>query len=91
MLETSVSAPEALTAVGMRGSGLTVLSKAERKQLIERVTEHLRFDIIDLLQQHYVSQCSRLGKELLHLWAFAMASICTGCIEPLSRSQSRWT
>lgn len=89
MLETSASAPEALTAVGMGGSGLTVLSKAERKQLIERVTEHLRFDSIDLLQQHYVCQCSRVGKELLRLWAFAMASIRTGWIEPLSRSQSR--
>lgn len=69
MLETSVSAPEALAAVGMRGSGLTVLSEAERKQLIERVTEHLRFGNPDCLQQHYPCQGSCPENECVHLWA----------------------
>lgn len=42
MLEASVSAPEALAAVGMQGSGLTVLSEAERHQLIGQVRDRLR-------------------------------------------------
>lgn len=41
MLETSVSAPEALAAVGMKDSGLTVLSDAEREKLIALVLSRL--------------------------------------------------
>lgn len=43
MVETFVSAPEALAAVGMKGSGLTVLLDSERKHLLERVINKLRY------------------------------------------------
>lgn len=42
MLETSVSALEALEAVGMQGSALTVLGESERFWLLDRVRDRLR-------------------------------------------------
>lgn len=42
VLELSLPALEALAAIGMRGSGLTVLSEIEKVQLITKLQRRLR-------------------------------------------------
>lgn len=42
MLTASVSASQALAAVGMEDTGLNVLSDGERRQLLERVRDRIR-------------------------------------------------
>lgn len=42
MLTTSVSASQALAAVGMEDTGLNVLSDDERRQLLDRVRDRIR-------------------------------------------------
>ena len=42
MLTTSVSASQALAAVGMEDTGLNVLSGDERRRLLDRVRDRIR-------------------------------------------------